>query len=232
MKTPTKLSIPEYQKLTLAHHEYIGIDIRDTKDFMNGFIPETIHIPINRLDKYLNKVISQKNIIFISADDLTSEELTIIDKLGLEQSLHFLEGGYNAWVNQGESSDLIIDIEVDEFKIDYKFDNNILLLDVRKEEDYTEAHIAGAQNFPVHQLSDIIYISDIDTDKNIYVHCGGGSSSVMVTSFIKREGIHNVYVISEGYKALVDTGAFDIAKTVVESSLPEKEESEEDNVPE
>lgn len=225
------INIPTFRSRIEAHHEYVGIDIRPTHEFMNGFIPETLHLPISKIIQQKEAVIQNKKIIIIAENNLTEQQISDIAALDLPQAVFALEGGISAWEEADEPLDVIIDIEVDEFILDYKFDDNILLLDARKEDAYAQGHIAKAHSFPVAHLGDIIYTSDLDLDKNIYVYCGGGSSAVLVASFFKRQGIHNVYVLSSGYNALADSGAFDImtSKHVLDEEADKDEAFPDEN---
>lgn len=224
MKT---ISRAEYISLTQSQNNILTIDIRKTDDFIHGFIPESIHVPSQRLSKYFPYVAHNfQDVVMVSYRDISPEEKDIINQLNFSGNLYLLDEGYEGWQAHQKEMDMIIDIEADEVAMDYKFDENILLIDVRSESDFIEGHIHGAVNFPVKNIIDIIYLADIDTDKNLYIHCGGGASSVLMASYMKRQGVHNCYVILEGYNALVKTGKFDIVITKPEEEK-EKEESED-----
>ena len=56
--------------------------------------------------------------------------------------------------------------------------NSIKIIDVRRESEYTNKHIEGANNIPLSLLSnELKNISD--TQDNYYIHCAGGYRSVI-----------------------------------------------------
>jgi hydroxyacylglutathione hydrolase len=45
-------------------------------------------------------------------------------------------------------------------------------------------------------------MADLDDKHNIYVHCAGGYRSVIASSLLKRQGIHNIRNVSGGWKKI------------------------------
>jgi hydroxyacylglutathione hydrolase len=60
----------------------------------------------------------------------------------------FLEGGLSAWHTAGEPIDMIIDVLADELAMDIPFDENLVVLDVRRETEFADGHIKDAVNIP------------------------------------------------------------------------------------
>jgi rhodanese-related sulfurtransferase len=99
--------------------------------------------------------------------------------------------------------------------MDITFDPNMVILDVRKETEYADGHIKEAINIPLDHLTDPGSMADLDEQQNIYVHCAGGYRSVIASSLIKRQGIHNIRNIVGGYGQIKElTDKFDIEKDV------------------
>jgi rhodanese-related sulfurtransferase len=42
-------------------------------------------------------------------------------------------------------------------------------------------------------------IAGLDDDQNLYMYCGGGYRSVIATSLIKKQGIHNLRNVLGGW---------------------------------
>ena len=102
----------------------------------------------------------------------------------------------------GEEIDMIIDIEADELAMDIPFDNNLVVLDVRKPAEFAEGHVKDALNIPLHELIDPVNIASLEEDQNVYVHCQGGYRSVIATSLLKRQGIHNIRNVLGGWNSI------------------------------
>ena len=111
----------------------------------------------------------------------------------------YLEGGFEKWKASGEPIDLIIDVEADEFAMDLPFDDNLVVVDVRRETEYADGHVRGALNIPLHELKDPGNMASFEEHQNIYLHCGGGYRSVIAASLIKRQGFHNIRNVTGGW---------------------------------
>jgi rhodanese-related sulfurtransferase len=73
------------------------------------------------------------------------------------------------------------------------------VVDVRKETEFADGHVAGAVNIPLSNLTDPGSMANIDDTDNLYVHCASGYRSVIASSLIKRQGIHNLRNIAGGW---------------------------------
>jgi rhodanese-related sulfurtransferase len=59
-------------------------------------------------------------------------------------------------------------------------------------------------------------MANFDDNQNIYIHCLGGYRSVIASSLIKRQGIHNIRNVLGGFKAISELpDKFDIEQTVI-----------------
>ena len=94
---------------------------------------------------------------------------------------------------------MIIDIEADELAMDIPFDPNLLVLDVRKPTEFADGHVKNAMNIPLDEMNDPAVISEFEEEQNIYVHCAGGYRSVIASSLLKRQGIHNLRNVLGGW---------------------------------
>ena len=70
-------------------------------------------------------------------------------------------------------------------------------------------------NIPLSDLTDPGSMANLDDNHNIYVHCAGGYRSVIASSLIKRQGIHNLRNVLGGWSKIKElTDKFEIAKNV------------------
>ena len=72
-----------------------------------------------------------------------------------------------------------------------RFDPNLKVVDVRREAEYAEGHLPRALNLPLNEMNDLAKIAQFEDDQNLYVHCAGGYRSVIASSLLKRQGVHN-----------------------------------------
>jgi rhodanese-related sulfurtransferase len=90
--------------------------------------------------------------------------------------------------------------------MDIPFDDNLVIVDVRKETEFANGHLKDAVNLPLDSLKDPGSMSDLDDAQNMYVHCQGGYRSVIAASLIKREGFHNIRNVVGGWNAISQLG--------------------------
>ena len=65
------------------------------------------------------------------------------------------------------------------------------ILDVRREDEWVEGHISGAQNIPIHEVAD--RIGEVP-EGPVWVHCAGGFRASIAASLIDRAGKEVVMV--------------------------------------
>ena len=99
---------------------------------------------------------------------------------------------------------MLINVDPDELIMDLPFDENLVVLDVRKETEFDAGHVDNAENLPLEKLKDPGSMAMIEETDNIYVHCAGGYRSTIACSLLKRQGIHNIRNVAGGWKAISD----------------------------
>jgi rhodanese-related sulfurtransferase len=134
--------------------------------------------------------------------DVVQHDLTIekpcTARVGLDNVKGFLQGGFDAWKNANKKTDLIIDVEADELKMDLQFDEDkTAVIDVRKPSEFEGGHIDVAQNFSLADLEK--NLGELPEHKNMYVHCAGGYRSVIAASMMKKAGYHNLRNVIGGW---------------------------------
>jgi rhodanese-related sulfurtransferase len=133
-------------------------------------------------------------------------------RVGFDKVTGFLKGGFEAWKNAGEDIDLIIEVEADELLMDMQFDKNLVILDVRKETEFAEGHLPEAINLPLIEMNDPASMGNIEDHHNLYVHCAGGYRSIIASSLLKRQGIHNLRNVVGGWNAIKELEKVEIVK--------------------
>jgi rhodanese-related sulfurtransferase len=133
-------------------------------------------------------------------------------RVGFDKIEGCLKGGYEAWKNGGEEIDLIINVEPDELMMDIPFDDRLVVIDVRKPNEFAEGHISEALNIPLNDLNDPGRLAFIEEEDNLYLHCTSGYRSVIAASLLKRQGIHNLRNVSGGWNEIKNLEKIEIIK--------------------
>ena len=196
----TALSVDELKNL-IKEPKTLILDTRDANEFTQGFIPGAISIGLEgRFAEWAGAILPfDENILLVC--DAGKEEETIIRlaRVGFDKVKGYLHGGFDAWSKAGETIDLIVDVEADELVMDLPHDNNLVVIDVRKETEFADGHVKNAVNLPLSEMNDPGLLADIDERNNLYVHCAGGYRSVIASSLMKRQGFHNLRNVVGGW---------------------------------
>jgi rhodanese-related sulfurtransferase len=177
------------------------LDTRHETIFTQGFVPSSISIGLDgRFAEWAGTLIPTKQpLVLVTEPGKEKESITRLARVGIDNVLGYLDGGYDAWTAAGEPIDLIIDIEADEMAMDLPHDNLMEVIDVRKASEFEIAHVKGAMNVPLDTLMDPLNVAMIDDNSNLYVHCAGGYRSVIAASILKRHGYHNLRNVLGGF---------------------------------
>ena len=88
----------------------------------------------------------------------------------------------------------------------FEFPENAIIWDVRDSNAYSEAHVKGAVNQPINDLS-AESLTQVSADQPIYILCGGGSKAPRAAE--KLEGLDSsreYVVLMGGTRAARDAG--------------------------
>lgn len=196
------------------------LDTRNATDFTQAFIPGAISIGLEgRFAEWAGSLLPfNQPLVLITAPGKEEETVIRLARVGFENVQGYLEGGMDAWINAGEAIDMIIDIEADELAMDIPHDENLEIIDVRKQGEFDAGHIQGATHAPLDTLMDPFNIALIDTDKNLYVHCAGGYRSVIAASLFKRQGYNNLRNVLGGYGKIKEEKGINIVTAETEKA--------------
>lgn len=195
------VAIPVKEFKKKIEEDVIILDTRNEFQFTNGFIPGSIFIGLEgRFAEWAGTLIPfNQRMVLVTQEGKEEESIIRLARVGFDKMEGYLKGGFEAWKEAGEKTDMIIDIEADELAMDLKHDPKASVLDVRRETEYANGHIKNAVHLPLSDMTDIVQIANIEEDQNLYVHCGGGYRSVIAASLLKRQGYHNLRNVVGGW---------------------------------
>ena len=153
-----------------------------------------------------------KDILLVTEEGKEHETIVRLARVGFDRFKGYLSGGFDAWKKAGEEIDMIINVEPDEFMMDMPYDENLVVIDVRREPEFAEGHVKGAVNLPLSDLTDPGSMADIDDKDNLYIHCGSGYRSVIAASLMKRQGIHNLRNVVGGWDKIKELEKVEVEK--------------------
>lgn len=198
----------------IGQPDVILLDTRRSDVFVNGFVPGSVSIGLDgRFAEWAGSLLPfDKPIVLVTSPGEEKESVVRLARVGFDKVKGYLEGGYPAWQAAGEPIDMIIDIEADELAMDIPFDENLVVLDVRRETEFADGHVKDAINLPLQELVDPGNMSILEEQFNIYVHCGGGYRSIIAASLLKRQGFHNLRNVTGGWAKIKDQKGIETIK--------------------
>lgn len=198
------LEIQEFETLADSTDALV-LDTRPAADFAKGFVPGSINIGINGdFAPWVGALIKdvKQEILLIATEGKEEEAVTRLSRVGFDNVLGHLKGGYSAWLKAGKETDHVDRINAEQFakEVDVKKD---YVLDVRKESEYAAEHVDEAYNKPLDVINN--WFAELPSDKTFYMHCAGGYRSMIAASILKARGIHNFKEVDGGFKAISAT---------------------------
>ncbi len=190
--------------------EAIVLDVRHQSEFIKGHIPRSVFIGIDgNFAPWVGALIVDvtQPILLVAPKGREEEVVTRLSRVGFDNVVGYLDGGFEAWKDANMEIDTITSISAEEFAKDFE-DKKDVVFDVRREGEYVAEHVDGAKNTQLDYLNN--YLSEFPEDKTFYMHCAGGYRSVIAASILKSRGIHNLVDVAGGYGAIKKT---DIPRT-------------------
>jgi hydroxyacylglutathione hydrolase len=207
------LDFENFKKM-VGSKDAIILDSREAELFTGGFVPGSINIGLSgRFAEWAGSLLPfDKPILLVTEEGKEKETVVRLARVGFSMMRGFLKGGYEAWKKSGEAFDLIINVQADELALDLQFDPKMLVIDVRREAEFADGHIRDAMNIPVNDLTDPANMANIDDQQNVYIHCAGGYRSIIASSMLKSQGIHNIRNVIGGWASIKDQPGIEIVK--------------------
>lgn len=186
------------------NEDLLVLDTRTPAAFIEGFIPGAIFISLNdQFEQIAAQLLPNDRIIIILADNGNEQEsINRLTNAGFNNINGYISGGLDAWKENSWANDIVIEIEADELMMDIPFDENLMVIDVRNEEEFDADHLEGAENLPLSKLTDPGALSMIEDQHNVYILSQTGYRSLIAASFLKRQGLHNVRTVKGGWNAV------------------------------
>jgi glyoxylase-like metal-dependent hydrolase (beta-lactamase superfamily II)/rhodanese-related sulfurtransferase len=190
------------------------LDTRDPQTFAKGFVPNSINIGIDgNFAPWVGTLITdiKQQILLVTDDGREEEVITRLARVGYDNTIGYLKGGFEAWKKAGKETDSIRSVNADELAgIMQKEKGEIV--DVRKKSEYDTEHIVGAENAPLDFINDSM--AQLDKNKTYYVHCAGGYRSMIFNSVLRARGYDNLVNVEGGFKAIKESGKFNLSQFV------------------
>lgn len=206
---------PEAFEAAANETEALILDTRHQKDFIHGFIPQSIFIGIDgSFAMWVGAMIPDINqkLLIVTEPGREEEVVTRLSRVGYDHAIGFLDGGFDSWKAAGKDIDTLEQVTADELA----GIEDAKVVDVRKIGEYQSEHVPSAIHASLEYIND--YMTELPTEGKYYMHCAGGYRSVIAASILKARGYHNMVDIAGGFKAIKEAG-IEVSDYVCPSTL-------------
>lgn len=196
---------PEAFELAANETEAVVLDVRHQDEFAKGHIPQSIFIGLDGgFAPWVGALIAdvKQPLLLITSEEMEVETITRLSRVGFDQVLGYLKGGFTAWKKASKEYDTVSSVAANTFK-DLKAQHEVPVFDVRKEGEFLSEHVLAAHNTPLNSLNQ--HLTEFPEKETFYVHCAGGYRSMIAASMLKNRGIHNFINIAGGFDAIKET---------------------------
>lgn len=173
--------------------EALILDVRSKEIFVQGFIPNSIFISLDGgFAPWVGALIVdlQQPILIVAPEGREEETVKRLARVGYDNAIGYLKGGFDAWKAEGREVDSIKSIDVGTFEKTYNNNSEISVLDVRKPGEWAGEHVETAQHFALDYIND--QMSAVNRDKEYYLHCRSGNRSTIAASILKARGFEKL----------------------------------------
>jgi glyoxylase-like metal-dependent hydrolase (beta-lactamase superfamily II)/rhodanese-related sulfurtransferase len=198
------LSLDEFE-VAAERSTALLLDTRNDAAFSAAHIPNSINIGLEGdFAPWVGALVIdvKQPILLIAEPGKEKEAITRLSRVGFDNTLGYLEGGFHTWMNAGKNMDSVHRITAEQFEQEFQ-DKGITILDVRKEGEYKAEHIRNAENRPLAYINE--WIKNLNQDQHFYLHCAGGYRSMIAASILQARGYRNFTEVGGGINAIKAT---------------------------
>jgi hydroxyacylglutathione hydrolase len=180
------------------------LDVRHQDDYSKGHIPQSIFIGIDGdFAPWVGALIPdiKQPILLVTPLGREEESITRLARVGYDNTLGYLKGGFDTWKNAGLEYDTVNWVTAN--GLEELMEENVPIFDVRKEGEFISEHVEGAHSTPLDFIND--HIAEFPKEEEFYVHCAGGYRSVIAASILKARGYHNIINVLGGFASIKKT---------------------------
>ena len=190
------------------------LDVRGREEFAKAHIPRSIFIGIDGgFAPWVGALVKDVHqpIILVVEPGREEEVITRLARVGFDQTLGYLNGGFEAWEKGGKESDSVGIIDATQVpevlaKVPLNREDprashgTATIFDVRKPAEWDGGHLEAAKHMPLGDLN--AHLKNLPKDEPFYVHCQSGYRSMIASSILKARGFHNFKDVRGGWKAI------------------------------
>jgi len=204
LPNPSPLSPKEFQKKMKLGA--VVVDTRTPPAFGGAHIRSSYSIWLEGLSSFAGWVLPYDKPILLVQEDKEQLEQAIryLIRLGYDEIAGYLRGGIEAWYNEALPTEHLGLLTVQELKKRLDGGNNLVVLDVRRKDEWNNGHISGALHIYVGHLEE--RLNEVPVNQAIAVICNVGHRASLGASILYRERQQEVYNVLGSMTAWENAG--------------------------
>ncbi len=174
-------------------NDALVLDVRDKTEFVKGFIPNSIFIGLDgSFAPWVGALIKDlmQPILIVAPEGREEETIKRLARVGYDNAIGYLEGGFEAWKASEAEYDVIETIDLNTLATAHEQNPDINVMDVRKPSEWSAERIKDSLNIPLDFIND--KMSEISKDEKYYMHCRSGYRSTVAASILKARGFEQL----------------------------------------
>ncbi len=196
---PVKGCVPTLQPLSpqqfqeqIKDPDILVIDTRSVLAFGGGHIPGAVNIGLlSAFPNWIGWMVDpDKSLLLVVESErdlkLVTEQLF---RIGYDNVVGYLHNGMTSWQNAGLPLQRMMEWTVQELN-QHKEDDNLIVLDVRSDEEFQKGFVPGAKHIFVPHLEE--KLEQLDKSKAIATYCGSGYRASIAASLLQKHGFETV----------------------------------------
>jgi glyoxylase-like metal-dependent hydrolase (beta-lactamase superfamily II)/rhodanese-related sulfurtransferase len=182
--SPPRRADAEELRDRIAAGEWV-VDLRNRTVFAAGHVPGSLNFGLDgQFATYVGWLIewgTPITLLGVTAEDVASAQRELV-RIGIDRPAAAATGAPQQWSTKPLGSfptATFADLA------QVRHHRPVVVLDVRRDEEWAEAHIEGAVHIPIHELPKRL---DEVPEGEVWVHCGSGYRASVTASFLAAAG--------------------------------------------
>jgi hydroxyacylglutathione hydrolase len=205
---PGRDPIPVEEFHALVEAGNVVVDLRDQLAFGGGHVPGALGIGVDgSLSTWAAWVVpyDQPILLVVETPFAVDPAVRALVRVGLDRIRGWLEGGMNAWRQEGLPIATLPQMSIPELAAALERGAAVNVLDVRGDGEWSAGHIDGAIHVHGGLLED--RLDEVPRNgRPLAVICGSGYRSTVAASVLKRAGFEDVRNVPGGMRAWRSAG--------------------------
>jgi hydroxyacylglutathione hydrolase len=177
------------------------LDTRDQAEFESAHIRGALNIGLGgSFATWCGTLLDQEQpVVLVTDPGRETEATTRLGRIGFDTVVGYLAGGMQQLNDANELIERTERITVSSAAERLATSSLPFMIDVRTTREWNEAHVEGAVNLPLSQISQ--RLAELPPDRPLILYCASGYRSTIATSLLRREGLPDVANLVGGLRA-------------------------------